>query len=91
MEDSRATSGKRASTEPRQATSGELMTVEQAADYLNINEAFVRRLIQERRLPFLKVGRLVRLRQTALDRWLAAAEVPATRPAHGTRRGVTAS
>ena len=49
------------------SSSGDLLTVEQAADYLNITEHFVRRLIRERRIPFLKVGRLVRLRRTDID------------------------
>lgn len=44
------------------SSSGELLTVEQAADYLNITDHFVRRLIRERRIPFLKVGRLGRHR-----------------------------
>lgn len=60
-------------------TSGELLTVEQAADYLNITDHFVRRLIRERRIPFLKVGRLVRLRRSDIEAYLAACAVPAVR------------
>jgi excisionase family DNA binding protein len=60
-------------------TSGDLLTVEQAADYLNITDHFVRRLIRERRIPFLKVGRLVRLRRTDIDEYLASRLVPAVR------------
>jgi excisionase family DNA binding protein len=60
-------------------TSGDLLTVEQAADYLNITDHFVRRLIRERRIPFLKVGRLVRLRRTDLEAYLAECSVPAIR------------
>ena len=60
-------------------SSGDLLTVEQAADYLNITEHFVRRLIRERRIPFLKVGRLVRLRRTDIDEYLASRLVPAVR------------
>ncbi|MGL5824394.1 MAG: helix-turn-helix domain-containing protein [Nocardioides sp.] len=61
------------------SSSGDLLTVEQAADYLNITEHFVRRLIRERRIPFLKVGRLVRLRRTDIDEYLASRLVPAVR------------
>ena len=61
------------------STSGDLLTVEQAADYLNITDHFVRRLIRERRIPFLKVGRLVRLRRIDLEDYLAACAVPAVR------------
>lgn len=60
-------------------TSGDLLTVEQAADYLNITDHFVRRLIRERRIPFLKVGRLVRLRRTDLEDYLVTCAVPAVR------------
>ena len=61
------------------SSSGDLLTVEQAADDLNITEHFVRRLIRERRIPFLKVGRLVRLRRTDIDEYLASRLVPAVR------------
>lgn len=61
------------------SSSGDLLTVEQAADYLNITEHFVRRLIRERRIPFLKVGRLVRLRRTDIEAYLAGCMVPAVR------------
>ena len=60
-------------------SSGDLLTVEQAADYLNFTEHFVRRLIRERRIPFLKVGRLVRLRRAKIDAYLAGCAVPAVR------------
>jgi len=61
------------------ASSGEYLTVEQAAEYLNITDHFVRRLIRERRIPFVKVGRLVRLRRTDIDDYLAGRLVPAVR------------
>ena len=60
-------------------STGDSLTVEQAADYLNITEHFVRRLIRERRIPFLKVGRLVRLRRAEIDDYLAGCAVPAVR------------
>ena len=60
-------------------SSGEMLTVEQAAEYLNITDHFVRRLIRERRIPFLKVGRLVRLRRADLEDYLVACAVPAVR------------
>lgn len=60
-------------------TSGDLLTVEQAADYLNITDHFVQRLIRERPIPFLKVGRLVRFRRADLEDYLAACAVPVVR------------
>ena len=61
------------------STTGDLLTVEQAADYLNITTHFTRRLIRERRIPFLKVGRLIRFRRTDLDAYLTTCAVPAVR------------
>ena len=52
---------------------------QQAADYLNITDDLVCRLIRERRIPFLKVGRLVRLRRTDIEAYLAECAVPAVR------------
>jgi excisionase family DNA binding protein len=43
-----------------------LLTVSQAAERLNIREGHLRRLLFERRIPFIKVGRLVRIRESAL-------------------------
>jgi excisionase family DNA binding protein len=70
-------SPRRSATPP--SSSGDLLTVEQAADYLNITEHFMRRLIRERRIPFLKVGRLVRLRRTDIEAYLVGCAVPAVR------------
>ena len=44
-----------------------LLTVEQAAEILAVNERMVRRLIEGRRIAFVKVGRHVRFRQSDLD------------------------
>jgi excisionase family DNA binding protein len=70
-------SPRRSATPP--SSSGDLLTVEQAADYLNITEHFMRRLIRERRIAFPKVGRLVRLRRTDIEAYLAGCAVPAVR------------
>lgn len=48
-----------------------LLTVEQAADYLTTSAHFVRRLIRERRVPFVKIGRHVRLSPDDLDTFIA--------------------
>jgi excisionase family DNA binding protein len=46
------------------------LTVAEAASYLNVPERFVRRLIAERKVPFLKVGYHVRLWPEDLDAYL---------------------
>lgn len=52
-----------------------LLTVPQAADMLGTGERFVRRLIAERRIRFVRVGRHVRLPESALDAFIREATV----------------
>ncbi len=56
-----------------------LLTLEQAADVLGTGLRFTRRLIAERRIRFVKVGRHVRIPRSALDDFIDAATVQATR------------
>ncbi|HEU5026481.1 MAG TPA: helix-turn-helix domain-containing protein [Trebonia sp.] len=60
--------------DPR-SRSPQLFTVEQAADRLNTTVRFVRRLIAERRIPFTKLGRHVRIDAADLDAFIAAGRV----------------
>ena len=52
-----------------------LYTVEQAAERLNTTPRFVRRLIEERRIAFTRLGRHVRIEADALDAFVAAGRV----------------
>lgn len=56
---------------------GRLLTVKEAAERLNTSERFPRRLIEERRITFVYVGRNVRIPEAALDAFIAAGVVPA--------------
>ncbi|SOD72955.1 excisionase family DNA binding protein [Jatrophihabitans sp. GAS493] len=53
----------------------QLLTVEQAADRLGTGVRFPRRLIAERRIRFVRVGRHVRIPVSALDEFVAAGTV----------------
>jgi excisionase family DNA binding protein len=53
------------------------LTVKQAADYLGVNERFIRRLVQERRIAFHHLGRHVRIAVRDLDAFLAAGRTEA--------------
>jgi len=46
-----------------QATEQELLTVPEAAKFLRIQASTVRSWILQRRIPFVKIGRLVRIRK----------------------------
>jgi excisionase family DNA binding protein len=51
---------------------GRLLTVAQVAELLGTTERFLRRLIAERRIPFVHVGRHVRIPETAVRDFIAA-------------------
>jgi excisionase family DNA binding protein len=52
-----------------------LLTVETAAERLSTSVRFIRRLIAERRIEFVKVGRHVRISETALTEFIDAGRV----------------
>jgi excisionase family DNA binding protein len=45
---------------------GPLLTVAQPGEYVGTGERFIRRLITERRLAYVKVGKYVRIERAAL-------------------------
>jgi excisionase family DNA binding protein len=55
----------------------QLLTPQEAADRLGTSLRFVRRLVLERRIPFIKVGRHVRIATSDLDAFIAAGRVEA--------------
>jgi excisionase family DNA binding protein len=56
-----------------------LLTVNQAAERLGTSGRFVRRLVFERRIAFVKVGRHVRIASGDLDAFIAAGRVDVLR------------
>jgi excisionase family DNA binding protein len=52
-----------------------LLTVAQAGDYLGTGERFIRRLIAQRRITYVKLGKYVRLQRSTLDAYIAAGRV----------------
>jgi excisionase family DNA binding protein len=68
----------------------QLLTVEAAAERLSTSVRFIRRLVAQRRIEFVKVGRHVRIGESALAEFVAAGRVaPITSvSAWKSRRGV---
>ncbi|MGO9912444.1 MAG: helix-turn-helix domain-containing protein [Acidimicrobiales bacterium] len=56
-----------------------LLDAASLAERLGITERHVRRLVAERRIPFVKVGRFVRFDPAAVSAWLARSSVEAAR------------
>ena len=55
-----------------------LLTVEEAANRLGTSMRFVRRLIAERRIAYIKVGRHVRIAEADLASFVAAGRMEAS-------------
>ena len=59
----------------RDQGSDRLLTVEAAAERMSTSVRFVRRLIAERRIEFVKIGRHVRISETALTEFIEAGRI----------------
>ncbi|NDK28204.1 helix-turn-helix domain-containing protein [Streptomyces sp. TR1341] len=55
------------------------LTVDQVAELLGTTIRFPRRLIEERRIRYVKVGRHVRIPKSAIDEYIAARTVEPVR------------
>lgn len=64
-----------------------VLTVEQAATYLNVRDSFIRDLNKQRRIETVKVGAHVRIRMSECDRILREGTRPATKPMNRRRFG----
>lgn len=58
-----------------------VLTNEQAAAYIGCTPGTLRVWVSKRRIPFVRVGRLIRFRKTDLDDYLDKNAVPADSPA----------
>jgi excisionase family DNA binding protein len=58
------------------APAEQLLSVEAAAERLDTGPRFIRRLIAERRIEFVRVGRHVRISESALAEYIEAGKVP---------------
>ena len=63
----------------RPSPGGPLLSVAEAGEYLGTGERFIRRLITERRIGYVKVGKYVRLERTTLDAFVDAGRVHSQR------------
>ncbi|GAB2575719.1 helix-turn-helix domain-containing protein [Streptomyces capparidis] len=66
-----------------------LLTVSEVAERLGTTERFPRRLIEERRIAYVKVGRHVRIPESALEEFVQAGTVLPLPPVRRTLRAVS--
>ncbi len=57
-----------------------LMDIPTVAEHLGVTDRFVRRLVEERRIPFLKIGKYVRFDPREVERWMKRQTVNEARP-----------
>jgi excisionase family DNA binding protein len=60
-----------------QRPSDQLLTVDAAAERMSTSVRFIRRLIAERRIEFVKIGRHVRISESALAEFIEAGRIEA--------------
>jgi excisionase family DNA binding protein len=56
--------------QPALAGRSSLIDVEELAEWLGVEVVFVRRLVAERRIPFLKIGKFVRFDPSEMSVWI---------------------
>lgn len=56
----------------------QLIDIHGVAEQLGVSERHIRRLVFERRIPFIKWGHLLRFDPDEIDRWIDASRVSVT-------------
>lgn len=56
-----------------------LWDVQQTATALSLSAPHIRRLVAEKRIPFVRVGRLIRFRPEEIRTWLAGKQIEAVK------------
>jgi excisionase family DNA binding protein len=62
-------------TEQSDVKGDRLFTREEAAERLNVTLRFVTRCVQERRIRYVRVGRMIRIPEAALNEYIASRTV----------------
>lgn len=62
----------------------QLLTIDEAADRLNVSVRFMRRLVAERRMAYVKVGKYIRFDPMDLDKWVSDRRIDPRRAHTGT-------
>jgi len=57
---------------------GRLLTIAEAADRLNVKRRYIKHLLYERRLDRVKIGKLVRIPEAAIDNLISSGYRPAS-------------
>lgn len=55
------------------------LSIEQAAEYLNVTVRCIRQWIEDKRIDYVKMGKYVRFRKEYLDQWIAKNTIKAVK------------
>jgi excisionase family DNA binding protein len=69
----------------RRALPSSLLDIAEVAQWLGVEQGFVRRLIAQRRIPFVKIGKFVRFDPDEITVWIDNRRVSSEPPASGRR------
>lgn len=47
-----------------------LLTIEELSKYINIKKATVYDLVYRKKIPYIKIGRLLRFKKSFIDQWI---------------------
>jgi excisionase family DNA binding protein len=64
-----------------------LLGIEEVASWLGVESGFVRRLIAQRRIPFIKIGKYVRFDPEDLSAWIDCQRIGTEGPTRRRYRG----
>ena len=57
-----------------------IFTVESLAKYLSVSEQWIYERVQFKEMPYIKVGKFLRFRRSAIEKWLEEQSTPASTP-----------
>jgi len=57
-----------------------ILTVDQLAEYLGIGKQRVYEVVSLKTIPYFKVGKSLRFRRSAIDKWIESQSIPASGP-----------
>lgn len=66
-------------TDDLQVVLDTLLSPPQLAEKLGVSERWIGQLVREHRVPFVRLGRTVRFRPSAIDAWLEAKQIAAVK------------
>ena len=66
---------RRSNTKSRSETSVEWLGIPELAQMLGVSEDFIRSQVQQRKIPYYKVGKLIRFDPREITQWLSGLRV----------------